>query len=148
VVVSLNPDRFELQRVWDTNAAFWDDFVGADGNDFHRVLVAPAQMQLLALRPGERVVELACGNGQFSREMARAGVEVVACDFSTAFVDRARAHAEQAGLNIDYRLADVTDADQLLALGAVASFDAAVCTMAFHDIARLGPLAVSVRALV
>ena len=145
--MSFSPDRLELQRVWDTNAAFWDDFVGADGNDFHRVLVAPAQMHLLALRPGERVVELACGNGQFSREMARAGVEVVACDFSTAFVDRARAHAEQAGLNIDYRLTDVTDADQLLALGEVASFDAAVCTMAFHDIADLGPLAVSVRAL-
>ena len=146
--MSFSPDRLELQRVWDTNAAFWDDFVGADGNDFHRLLVAPVQTHLLALRPGERVVELACGNGQFSREMARAGVDVVACDFSAAFVDRARAHAEQAGLTIDYRLTDVTDADQLLALGGVASFDAAVCTMALHDIADLGPLAVSVRALV
>jgi ubiquinone/menaquinone biosynthesis C-methylase UbiE len=71
-VVSLSPDPSELQRVWDTNAAFWDDFVGADGNDFHRVLVAPAQMHLMALRPGERLIELACGNGQFSRQMAAA----------------------------------------------------------------------------
>jgi 2-polyprenyl-3-methyl-5-hydroxy-6-metoxy-1,4-benzoquinol methylase len=147
-VVSFSPDRLELQRVWDANAAFWDDFVGAAGNEFHRVLVAPAQIQLLGLRRGERVLELACGNGQFSREMARAGVEVVACDFSTAFVDRARAHAEHTGVNIDYRLTDVTDAEQLLALGDVTSFDAAVCTMAFHDIADLRPLAVAVRALV
>jgi hypothetical protein len=44
-VVSPSPDPSELQRVWDTNAAFWDDFVGADGNDFHRVLVAPAQIR-------------------------------------------------------------------------------------------------------
>jgi 2-polyprenyl-3-methyl-5-hydroxy-6-metoxy-1,4-benzoquinol methylase len=146
--VSFSPDRVELQRVWDTNAAFWDDFVGADGNDFHRLLVAPAQRHLLALRTGERVVELACGNGQFSQEMARAGVEVVACDFSTAFIERARAHAEQAGSTIDYRLTDVTDADQLLALGEAASFDAAVCTMAFHDIPDIRPLAESVRVLV
>ena len=142
------PDPVELQRVWDANAGFWDDVLGVDGNDFHRVLVAPAQLQLLALEPGERVVELACGNGQFSREMARAGVEVIASDFSTVFVDRARAHAAQAGLTIDYRVADVTDADQLLALGKAGAFDAAVCTMAFHDVADLGPLAVSLRALV
>ena len=142
------PDPVELQRVWDTNAGFWDDVVGVDGNDFHRVLVAPAQLQLLALQPGERVVELACGNGQFSREMARAGVEVVASDFSTVFVDRARSHAAQAGLTIDYRVVDVTDADQLLALGGAGSFDAAVCTMAFHDVSDLAPLAVSLRALV
>jgi SAM-dependent methyltransferase len=90
---------------------------------------------------------LACGNGQFSRQMASAGVEVVACDFSTVFIDRARAHAERAGADIDYRLADVTDAAQLLALGAPASFDAAVCTMALHDVADLDPLAVTARAL-
>jgi 2-polyprenyl-3-methyl-5-hydroxy-6-metoxy-1,4-benzoquinol methylase len=147
-VMSFNPDQVELQRAWDANAAFWDDCIGAEGNDFHRVLVAPAQIQLLALSPGERVVELACGNGQFSREMARGGVEVVACDFSAVFVARARAHAEQAGLAIDYRVADVTDAAQLMALGETASFDAAVCTMAFHDIAELGPVALALRSLV
>ena len=41
----------------------------------------------------------------------------------------------------------MTDAEQLLALGGEASFDAAVCTMAFHDVADLGPLAASLRAL-
>jgi SAM-dependent methyltransferase len=146
-VVSVSPDPAEVRRAWESNAGFWDDFVGADGNQFHRLLVAPAQMDLLALRPGERVLELACGNGQFARQMATVGVDVVACDFSPTFVDRARAHADRAGLRIDHRVADVTDAEQLRALGAVSSFDAAVCTMAIHDIADIGPLAVSVRTL-
>ena len=147
-IVSDRPDEQELQRVWDANAGFWDDTVGAHGNNFHRVLVSPAQLELLALQPGERVVELACGNGQFSREMARAGAEVVASDFSTVFLERARAHADQAGVAVELHVADATDAAQVLALGAAGSFDAAVCTMAFHDIADLVPLATALRSLV
>jgi SAM-dependent methyltransferase len=142
-----DPDRAELQRVWEALASFWDGAIGAEGNDFHRLLVAPAQMRLLALLPGERVVELACGNGQFSREMARAGARVVASDFSRTFIEQARAHAADAGLEVDVRSADATDETQLLALGEPASFDAAVCTMAIHDIADLRPMASALRTL-
>jgi prepilin-type processing-associated H-X9-DG protein len=110
--------------VWDANAAFWDGHIGPEGNQFHRVLVAPAQMRLLSLQPGERVIELACGNGQFSREMARAGASVTACDFSTVFVERARGHASDGGLTIAYHVADVTDEAQILALGEEGAFDA------------------------
>jgi len=139
--VSANPDPAELQRVWDANAAFWDEYIGPDGNAFHRVLVAPGQMRLLRLQPGERVLELACGNGQFSREMARAGAIVTASDFSPVFVERARRYASDAGLNIEHRTADATDESQLLAMGEGGPFDAAVCTMAIHDIAELKPMA-------
>ena len=141
------PDRDELRRVWDANAAFWDGHVGPEGNSFHRILVAPAQMRLLSLQPGERVLELACGNGQFSREMTRAGARVTACDFSAVFVERARAHAADADLEIDYGIVDATDAGQILALGEAATFDAAVCTMAVHDIADLAPMAGAVHRL-
>lgn len=145
--MSQNPDPTELQGIWDTNAAFWDEHVGPQGNEFHRLLVAPAQMRLLRLAPRQRVIELACGNGQFSREMALAGAVVTASDFSRVFVERARGHASGAGLSIDYRIADVTDEKQVLALGDRGSFDAAVCTMAIHDIADIGPMAAALRAL-
>lgn len=141
------PDPREMRRVWDANAGFWDDYVGPEGNAFHRILVAPAQMRLLALRPDERVVELASGNGQFSREMARAGAEVVASDFSAVFVERARSHAQDAGLDIRCSVVDATDEAQIKSLGEAASFDAAVCTMAIHDIADLGPMARALKVL-
>ena len=127
--------------IWNQNAAFWDGYIGPEGNDFHRLLVAPAQMRLLDLRPGERVLEVACGNGQFAREMARAGVSVLATDFAEEFVEKARAHTEAAGVDhVEYRVADATDETQLLALGEGA-FDAVVCTMALMDIADIAPLA-------
>jgi SAM-dependent methyltransferase len=141
------PTPTEVQRAWEANAGFWDDYVGPEGNVFHRLLVAPAQMRLLGLKAGERVVELACGNGQFSREMARAGAEVTASDFSAVFVERARKHASDAGLSISCEVADVTDERQILALGEASSFDAAVCTMAVHDIADLAPMASALRTM-
>ena len=63
----------ESRAIWDTNAAFWDDYMGDAGNDFHRELVAPAAARLLALQPGETVLEIACGAGLFARQMAQAG---------------------------------------------------------------------------
>src|SRR6266487_3264200 len=106
-----------VRAVWESNAEWWDDYIGREGNEFHRVLVAPAQMRLLALTPGERVLEVACGNGQFAREMARAGAVVVASDFSEKFIERARRHTEAEGLgNVEFHVADATDEGQLRAL--------------------------------
>ena len=140
----MTPDSDDINRqtreIWDANAEWWDDYVGAEGNDFHRVLIAPSQMRLLRVKPGQRVLEIACGNGQFAREMARRGADVVAFDFSERFVERARQHTAQSGIkSIDYRVLDATSEEQLLPLGERA-FDAAVCTMALMDMATIEPL--------
>jgi SAM-dependent methyltransferase len=138
----------ETQQIWDANARFWDDRFG-EGNDFQRVLIGPATERLLALRPGELVLDAACGNGAFSRRMAELGARVVAFDFSAQFLERAKARtAERADLadRIEYHLIDATDEAQLLALG-VGSFDAAVCTMALMDMAEINPLLSAVSQL-
>src|SRR2546423_4561517 len=136
-----------VRAAWESNAEWWDDYIGREGNEFHRVLVAPAQMRLLALTPGERVLEVACGNGQFAREMARAGAIVVASDFSEKFVERAQRHTEAEGIgNVEFRVADATDEAQLRALSAE-PFDAAVCTMALMDMAELAPMLRGVRSV-
>lgn len=123
---------------WNANAGFWDEQMG-EGNEWHLELVAPAVLRLLAPREGEAVLDLACGNGLFARRLASLGVDVVACDFAPAMVDRARANSEGAE-RIEYRLLDATDPAQLADLGE-SRFDAVVCNMALMDIADIGPLA-------
>lgn len=47
-------------------------------------------VELLALRPGERIVDLGCGTGGLTAQIAAAGVEVVGIDASEAMIARAR----------------------------------------------------------
>jgi len=138
----------QTRDVWDANAAFWDDRM-ADGNDFHRELIAPAAERLLDLAPGEEVLELACGNGQFSRAMAELGANVLATDFSQGMLDHAARRSEgrpDLKERLAYQLVDATDEAALLGLGE-ARFDAAVCNMGIMDMAEIDPMLRALRRL-
>ncbi len=128
----------EVQEIWNENAAFWDDTMG-EGNDFQRLLIGPAQERLLAIQPGEWVLDIACGNGNFARRLAELGAQVVAFDFSATFIARAQARTTAHAECIEYRVLDAADRTGLLALGR-RRFDVAVCTMALMDMAEIDPL--------
>ena len=137
----------ETRDLWDQKAAFWDDRMGDGGNDFQRLLVAPASERRLSLQPGETVLEIACGNGVFSRRMAQLGVKVIATDFSAQFLERARARSSEHAGSIAYHLLDATREEQIVALGKQ-RFDAAVCNMALMDMAEIDPLMRGIRQVV
>jgi 2-polyprenyl-3-methyl-5-hydroxy-6-metoxy-1,4-benzoquinol methylase len=126
------------QDAWNQNAEFWDEKMG-EGNQFQRILVAPATERLLELKPGERVLEIACGNGVFARRLAQLGAQVIATDFSHNLLEQAKERTTEYDNSIEYRFIDATDEEQLLALGE-RRFDAAVCNMAIMDIATIEPL--------
>ncbi len=135
----------EGKSIWNQNAPFWDDYIG-EGNAFQLQLVRPATERLLALQPGERVLDIGCGNGNFSRRMAELGASVLAFDFSEAFIERARLRSQDQAGRIEYRVVDATNRDQLLALGRQ-SFDAAVASMVLMDMAAIEPLLDSLHEL-
>lgn len=130
--------RDETRAIWDTNAAFWDVQQGDEGNLTQRTLIGPAAERLLALQPGEVVLDLACGTGTMARRMARLGARVVAADFSAGMLERARARSVVAGEQIEFVQVDATDEEQLLRLGA-GRFDAAVCLQALMDMPTIQP---------
>src|SRR3712207_3853018 len=70
-----------------------------------------------ALRPfeGLALLDIGCGGGLLSEPMRRLGFAVTAVDAAEKNILTARLHAEQQGLEIDYRHAT---AEQLLAEGA------------------------------
>jgi SAM-dependent methyltransferase len=130
--------RHETQRIWDAKAEHWDSQMG-EGNQFQRVLVGPSSERLLAIQPGETILDLACGNGVFSRRLAALGALVVATDFSQRFLDLARSRPSEHADRIEYRQVDATDESALLALGE-RRFDAVVCNMALMDMPTIEPL--------
>ena len=130
------PGPEDVRAAWDANAAFWDEQMESGGT-WQQFLIEPAVERMLRLERGERVLEVACGNGEFARRMATLGASVLATDFSEAMLERARAH----GGDVEYRQADATDEAALAALGDPGSFDAVVCNMALMDMREIEPLA-------
>lgn len=127
------------RAAWNANAAYWDDYMGSEGNSFVRQLIWPAVEALLAVEPGQRILDAACGNGMYTRKLAALGAEVVGFDFAENLIARARAYPAPERGTVDYRVADATDEAGLLALGP-GSFDAASCQMALFDMPVIAPL--------
>jgi 2-polyprenyl-3-methyl-5-hydroxy-6-metoxy-1,4-benzoquinol methylase len=128
----------ETAPVWERLAGYWDDTIG-EGNGFQDYLVEPYSEMLLELKSGERVLDIACGGGRFTRRMAAHEVTILAIDHSAEFIERAKRRTTENADKIDYRVINATDKTALLGLGKN-EFDAAVCTMALMDMASITPL--------
>jgi 2-polyprenyl-3-methyl-5-hydroxy-6-metoxy-1,4-benzoquinol methylase len=139
----IDSENIQARDAWNNNAEFWNERMG-EGNDFFKILIWPAVEKLLEPQPGERLLDIACGNGLTSRRLASAKAEVIAFDISAAMIAIAASHSDAA--NIDYRVADATDREALLNLGAGA-FDGALCNMALMDMAEIEPLMAALAVL-
>jgi SAM-dependent methyltransferase len=64
----------------------------------------------LELKPGMKVLDVACGSGNQSIPAARTGATVTGVDIATNLLEQARGRAAEAGLNIRF---DEGDAEQL-----------------------------------
>lgn len=69
-------------------------------------IVGETLCEALDLRAGERVLDVAAGNGNVSLAAARRFCEVTSSDYVPALLDRGRQRAEVDGLNITFREAD------------------------------------------
>lgn len=134
----LQRDNLETRRVWNQNAAYWDEYMG-EGNDFVEQLCWPVMDRLLDLPPGKRVLDIACGNGLTSRRLAEKGYQVVAFDFSEELIARAVARTPPDMEQIEFHVLDATDKSALVNLGG-GKFEAAICNMALFDMAQIDPL--------
>jgi cyclopropane fatty-acyl-phospholipid synthase-like methyltransferase len=70
---------------------------------------AAAVLELLELEPGARVLDLACGWGRHSVELARAGLEVTGLDLSETLLARAAKRAEAAGVSVEWVRGDMRE---------------------------------------
>ena len=136
----------QVKRVWDINADHWDSKMG-EGNEFHELLIKPAQLKFLDICEGDSILDIACGNGQFSRTMAEFGANVLATDISPFMIRNAQKRTSDKIKNLSFRVLDATDHSALVKLGE-RTFDSVVCTMALFDISNVEPLIRSISDLI
>ncbi len=115
---------------WEAMVDWWDEQLGDEGDLWHRTLIDPPVMELLGPVTGQRVLDLACGNGYLSRKLARLGATVTSVDATAPIIERARAHETREPLGITYHVTDAAHLDML----ADSSFDIVVSNMALMDI--------------
>jgi len=123
---------------WDANAEVWDARMGDEGNDFFNLLCWPAMASFLEAQTGQRILDIACGNGLTSRRLASLGANVTAFDFSAELIKLATSRPNPHS-RITYHVIDAADESALLALGEH-GFDSGLCNMALFDMADLEPL--------
>jgi SAM-dependent methyltransferase len=122
----------DAREGWDAGAEAWEKFVEA-GADYYRTEVhGPALVEACGEADGLRALDLGCGQGWFTRELARCGALVVGVDLSPAMVANARRHEEEESWGIEYVVMDAADARRRWPAG---SFDLVTACMAIQDMA-------------
>lgn len=93
----------------------------------------PGVFKLMNLKRGGRVLDLACGQGVFSRYLSAKGMQVEGLDSSEELIRFARSRSKPS---IRFHMADARDASAL----KESSFDAVVCILAVQNMEEIEPV--------
>jgi ubiquinone/menaquinone biosynthesis C-methylase UbiE len=115
-------------RSWEAIADDW--VIHADSSDYQNVFLVPRMLQMLGDVSGRRVLDLGCGEGRYSRELARRGARVIGIDGCARLVEVARERARAEGVAVTYYCAN---ANALGAIGA-ASHDVVLAAMSLMNV--------------
>lgn len=113
---------------WDQIAEEWVDH--ADSNDYRNVFLIPYTFALLGEVAGKRILDVGCGEGGYTRRLARKGANVTGIDGSARLIDIAKRRAEKENLAIVF---EVRNANSLYGLGE-GSFDIVLAAMSLMDV--------------
>jgi ubiquinone/menaquinone biosynthesis C-methylase UbiE len=122
---------------WQRVADWYDALVGERGSEYQRQVVIPRTLRLLEAKAGERVLDVACGQGVLCRALAEQRVRVTGVDAAPALIEAARRRDDSDRLAIDYR---VGDARRLHEVVDAEAFGAVVCVLAIQNLAPLSPV--------
>ncbi|MFN2466387.1 MAG: class I SAM-dependent methyltransferase [Candidatus Dormibacteria bacterium] len=100
------------EKDWFRDAEFWEEFAPVIF-DVERVGGAAGEVDQVLALTGVRAgaaLDLCCGRGRHSLELARRGFEVTGVDITPGYVQRAKVESSDEGLaGIEFVLADVRD---------------------------------------
>ena len=117
----------KLKTSWGGVAQWYHDTV-EDKGSYQKDLIQPNLLRLMDIKKGETVLDLACGEGFFSRRFAQLGAKVVASDIAPELIAIAKGHADSRG--VQYHVAPSHD----ISFASNNSVDKAVIILAIQNI--------------
>lgn len=89
---------------WGKEAKWYSDHVESP-DTYHAKVVLPNVLRVVEPKKGIQILEIGCGEGYFSRELAKAGASVVASDISPELIDIAK----EKGGKVSYHVSNAED---------------------------------------
>jgi ubiquinone/menaquinone biosynthesis C-methylase UbiE len=114
---------------WEKVASWYDEHLEGGDDTYQAKVILPNLERILSLTGSERVLDLACGQGFFSRQFAPNARSLSGADLSSSLIS----HAKGRGGNIAYHVADAAD----LSFAKDGSFDLVYCVLALQNMERL-----------
>ncbi len=123
---------------WGAVAQWYDQLLGKD-DTFQANVILPNLMRLLEVRRGERILDLACGQGFFSYALASCGAHVTGTDISPELIALAKQHTPTVGrkqgeapkkMSVQFAVASANQQTPV----ATASMDRALIVLAIQNI--------------
>ncbi len=79
---------------WNSVASWYDELLKSD-DSYQAKVILPNLLRILNLGEGERVYDLACGQGYFANVFAHIGASVVASDLSKNLIETAKKNSKE-----------------------------------------------------
>ena len=122
--------RKKVLTLWDQASRWYDSLVGGQGTNFQKDIIMPGVLRLLEVNKKDRVLDLACGQGVFSRYLSKKGINVEGLDSSAELLKYARL---RSGSAIRYHVGDAAEAENF----KENTFDGIACRMAIQNIQKM-----------
>jgi len=126
-------ERSDVAKHWETNAETWTRHARAGYDVYRDALNTPAFLAMLPDIDGLTGLDVACGEGSNTRELARRGARMQAIDIAPTFIRHAQEVEAKDPLGITFQFGDGMDIPF-----ADASFDFATSFMALMDMPDQG----------
>ena len=81
-----------METSWENSHSWYDKTVGEKGHYYHQSVIFPKALQLLNFKSGDKLLDLACGQGVLSRQLPPQ-VGYLGVDASASLIKQARSYA-------------------------------------------------------
>lgn len=109
--------------------AMGDEWIEHARGESRICFIMPTMLRLMGDVRGKRILDLGCGEGGYSRALAKAGAEIVAVDCSSKAIEYATAMAKEENLPVMHYVRNSNDLFDL----ASEQFDIVLCSMMLMD---------------
>jgi ubiquinone/menaquinone biosynthesis C-methylase UbiE len=134
-------NKKQSQTSWGGVATWYDGLIEDSSDSFQKNVIMPNLIRIVAPAKGMTILDVACGQGYFSRAFADNGAKVIASDISPELIELAKKNAVK---EVEYYVAS---ADKL-PFATDSSADVAVIVLALQNIENLpGTISECSRAL-